>query len=394
MSSKGIATSSATGGEPTHFRAAAQPHEPLICTSRLAALTARPAARNPAELTCGPSRDFTTAALSAEGRDQRQGAAADRARSSPRAPPLRAACRPQAGGNQFKSAASRAPPGAARLGNPLLSSSLLLTRRPHPNVHPTEGNGAARPRRRRSLFERPGAPASFPYRRSSPLPAATNPLGPGRKLNLLPRRRSTAPSAVTAGTAAAPPPPSAREHGGAGASGGDSRSCRCLSLLPLPDSSGNCASPLVTGGSQQALRTNKRPPLRPPRNAESPAARRRRTGGERRAHAGSGCRGRRRGALSRTANAAAGPAKRRPLPGSETPPRPAAGRGAGAASAAGGLPPPRPRFNGRHGVRFSLGAPRGQSAAPRAGGARRELPRGHAKFAPRPPRGRSRPARL
>lgn len=65
-----------------------------------------------------------------------------------------------------------------------------------------------------------------------------------------------------------------------------------------------------------------------------------------------------------------------------------------------GLPPPRPRFNGRHGVRFSLGerrvrpGPRGQSAAPRAGGARRELPRGPAKFAPRPPRGRSRPARL
>lgn len=71
--------------------------------------------------------------------------------------------------------------------------------------------------------------------------------------------------------------------------------------------------------------------------------------------------------MSRFANAAAGPAERGPLRGSEAPPRPA-GRGAGEE------PPRQPgaaaaarAFNGRHGVRFSLGrTPRPTRRAPRA----------------------------
>ena len=209
------------------------------------------------------------------------------ARSSPRAPPPRAACRPPAGGSQFKSAASRVPPGAARLRSP------LLTRRPHLSARPAKGNGTAGPRRRRrrSPFERPGAPASFPCRRSSPPPAATNPLGPGRKLNLLPRRRYAAPSAVTVGTAAAPPPPSARGHGGAGAS--ERRGLALVSVSVSPPTPRQFWKLCITSchRRQPAGAAHKQTPAAPPapnRGEPRGAAPTDGRGGERRAHPGGG----------------------------------------------------------------------------------------------------------
>lgn len=322
------------------------------------------------------------------------------ARSSPRAPPPRAACRPPAGGSQFKSAASRVPPGAARLRSP------LLTRRPHLSARPAKGNGTAGPRRRRrSPFERPGAPASFPCRRSSPPPAATNPLGPGRKLNLLPRRRYAAPSAVTVGTAAAPPPPSARGHGGAGAS--ERRGLALVSVSVSPPTPRQFWKLCITSchRRQPAGAAHKQTPAAPPapnrgeprgaaptdgRGEESPSRRR---------AAGAGGGGAALCLASRTPRPAPRSADRYAAPRPRRA-RPAAGRGRSRPGSR-GLPPPRARLTAATAFDFPSGerrvrpgAPRGQSAAPRAGGARRGLPRGPAKFAPRPPRGRSRPARL